>query len=340
MFNECRFSIFLKKYLAFFSKIVLNIKKVKRKGDTMAIQKTKKAALEKKPKHVFVAGGSRLGKNQIYEEEVYKLGKEIGRQNYQLSFGLSSRGIMGAVARGVLESWSDKSTKPIKGVTTDEYLKRYDTEKELEKISEIVVAHTLEERKRELLKSEFIIFTPGGAGTLDELAFDCVAMQDGLIPIKPFVIFNVKGFFHHILEYLKEIHLKGFADFFPFIVVEDVFEASVAFDMIDIKCKKGLNNNQIQEILENIVYDLPYVIEQRQNNPDLTTEQIVKQMQQDLKNANREIVRQTCRDIETAYLDKEISRMYDRLEKTGRDIADVSHKLSGLKKRSQFVEKN
>ena len=91
----------------------------------------------KNQKHVFVAGGSRLGKNPIYEQEVYKLGKEIGRQNYQLSFGLSSRGIMGAVAKGVKESWSDKSRKPIRGVTTKAYLKRYDTEKELEKISEI-----------------------------------------------------------------------------------------------------------------------------------------------------------------------------------------------------------
>ena len=109
--------------------------------------------LNKTQKRVFVAGGSRLGNNPIYEKEVYALGKEIGKQNYQLSFGLSSRGIMGAVAKGVLESWSDKTRKPIKGITTDAYLKRYDTEKELEKISEIVVAHTLEERKTELLKS-------------------------------------------------------------------------------------------------------------------------------------------------------------------------------------------
>ena len=293
-----------------------------------------------KTKHVFVAGGSRLGKNPIYEEEVYKLGKEIGLQNYQLSFGLSSKGIMGAVARGVLDCWSDQSVKPIKGVTTDDYVKRYDTEKELEEISEIVVARTLEERKRELLKSEFIIFAPGGAGTLDELAFDCVAMQDGLIPIKPFVMFNVSGFFHHILEYLKEIHLKGFADFFPFIVVDNVFEASVAFDMIDARCKKKLSNDKMQEIIEGIVYDLPYVIEMRQTNPVMSTKQILLQMERSLKNKNRSIVRQLCKDIETAYLNKEIGRMYSRLEKSARDIADVSHKLAHLKSRYKIAEKN
>ena len=306
----------------------------------MVTQKAKKRTAQKNQKHVFVAGGSRLGKDPVYEKEVYQLGKEIGRQGYQLSFGLSSKGIMGAVAKGVKDSWSDKSRKPIKGVTTDAYLKRYDTEKELEKISEIVVAHTLEERKRELLKSEFIIFAPGGAGTLDELAFDCVAMQDGLIPIKPFVMFNVQGFFHHILEYLKEIHLKGFADFFPFIVVDDVFEASVAFDMIDVRCKKKLSNSKMQEIIEGIVYDLPYVIEKRGENPSSTTKQVLLQMEKDLKSKDRNLVRQICKNIETAYLNSEIGRMYDRLEKSARDIAAVSHKLAGLKKRYEIAGKN
>ena len=307
----------------------------------MATQKNKNKLLKgnKNQKHVFVAGGSRLGKNPIYEQSVYKLGKEIGRQNYQLSFGLSSRGIMGAVAKGVQESWSDKSRKPIRGVTTKAYLKRYDTEKELEKISEIVVARTLEERKKELLKSEFIIFAPGGAGTLDELAFDCVAMQDGLIPIKPFVMFNVEGFFHHILEYLKEIHLKGFADFFPFIVVDDVFEASVAFDMIGARCQNNLSNDKMEEMIEGIVYDLPYVIEKREENPKLSTKEILDQMEKDLKCKNRDVVRSLCKKIETAFLNSEIERMYGRLEKTGRDIAAVSHKLANLKKRYKIAGK-
>lgn len=305
----------------------------------MATQKVKNNT-SKKQIHVFVAGGSRCGKNPVYEQEAYELGKEIGKQNYQLSFGWSSHGIMGAVAQGVQDNWSDKTRKPIRGVTTKTYLKRYDAEIELEKNSEIFVAHTLEERKRELLKSEFIIFTPGGAGTLDELAFDCVAMQDGLIPVKPFVMFNVEGFFHHILEYLKEIHLKGFADFFPFIVVDNVFEASVAFEMIDIRCKKKLSNDKIQEVIEGIVYDLPYVIEKRQGNPKISTKEILSQMEKNLKNKDRNVVRELCRKIETTYLNSEIERMYARLEKTGRDISDVSHKLAGLKKRYKIAESN
>ena len=153
-------------------------------------------------------------------------------------------------------------------------------------------------------------------------------------------MFNVNGFFHHILEYLKEIHLKGFADYFPFIVVDNVFEASVAFDMIAERCRKELKNDKIQEVLEGIVYDLPYVIEQRQITPQKTTAMVLKQMEEDLKNKDRTVVRKICQDIETAYLNSEIERMYGRLEKSARDIADVSHKLAGLKKRYEISGKN
>ena len=38
-------------------------------------------------------------------------------------------------------------------------------------------------------------------------------------------------------------------------------------------------------------------------------------------------------EIELAYLEKEIERMYNRLAKTGRDTAVVSDKLTKLKKR-------
>ena len=288
---------------------------------------------------VFVAGGARDGKNPAYAKAAYELGKEIGKQQYQLTFGLSSRGIMGAVAKGVLESWMkkpDRTSKPIEGVTTEEYLRRYDTEKELEKISDIIVAKTLEERKRHMLKAEFVIFMPGGVGTLDELAFDCVAMQDGLLPKKPFILFNCMGFFHHLLEFLKDIHLKGFSDFVPFIVVDNVFEAEVAFDMIAYRyLAQKPDREKTERILEQIVYDLPYVIEQRQKDNNKTTWQILSDIHTTFANKTEQEKRELSQAIETAYLNKEIARMYDRLEKTGRDTALVSHKLASLKQRFQ-----
>ncbi len=290
---------------------------------------------------VFVAGGSRSGHDKGYAKEAYLLGQAIGCQNYRLNFGLSSRGIMGAVAEGVLDAWTQKSknqteaTKPIQAVTTKEYFALYQKNQLLDAFSEVIVAHTLEERKKQLLAADFVIFAPGGVGTLDELAYDCVAMQDGFLTFKPFVLFNVEGFFHHLLEYLKEMHLKGFADAMPFIVVDDSFEASIAFEMIArYYPKKGTRTNAMRAV-EKIIYDLPYVIDQKRYRTDESITAILDEKDFILSQGKQAAQQQLSKEIETAYLNKEITRLYERLAKSGRDTAVISDKLSQLKKQYQ-----
>ncbi len=289
---------------------------------------------------VFVAGGSRSGNHPMYEEEAFKLGRIIGEKNFRLDFGLSSKGIMGAVAKGVLQAWSqleDPCDTPIQAVTTKEYLALYQSDTVIDQVSEIIVAHTLEERKKQLLGADFVIFAPGGVGTLDELVYDCVAMQDGFLNFKPFVLFNVDGFFYHLLEYLKEIQIKGFSDTVPFIVVDDSFEAGVAFDMIDSFYSKKMKEEGANplEIIEHLIYLLPYLINQRLLHPALSTADILKSMGDIHKNGMPAEKDRLKIDIETAYLNKEIERMYERLAKAGRDTAQVSDKLNELKKRYQ-----
>ena len=75
-----------------------------------------------------------------------------------------------------------------------------------------------------------------------------------------------------------------------------------------------------------------------ETNIDELTELERRKYQRDLTKKNRNVVRNLCKDIETAYLNKEINRMYGRLEKSARDIADVSHKLVRLKKRYKVAE--
>lgn len=287
---------------------------------------------------VFVAGGSRSGNDSAYETAAYELGKAIGKKNFHLNFGLSSGGIMGAVAKGVLQSWSalkNRAGTPIHAITTKEYLALYENDAVIDNVSEIIVAHTLEERKQQLLKADFVIFAPGGVGTLDELVYDCVAMQDGFLDFKPFVLYNVNGFFYHLLEYLKEIQQKGFSDAVPFIVVDDSFEASVAFDMLgDYYAKKMKEQTEsADKIIENLIYLLPYVIHQRQLHPDSTTAEILNRLSDTYLNGLSYEKNQLRTDIETAYLNKEIERMYERLAKAGRDTASISDKLNELKKR-------
>lgn len=285
---------------------------------------------------VFVAGGSRPGLTKVYEKQAFLLGQEIGRKQYRLDFGLSSKGIMGAVARGVLNAWVElgRSHKiPIHGVTTAEYLALYQSDEILDQVSDIIVAHTLEERKKQLLAADFVIFAPGGVGTLDELVYDCVAMQDGFLPFKPFILFNVEGFFHHLLEFLKDIHLKGFADPIPFIVVDDSFEAGVAFDMMAALYRKTNDREQGFVAVQNLIHDLPYVIEEKRRYPDKSIALILADMAAVSEHGTLVQKKRLKKAVETAYLNKEIERMYDRLGKTGRDTTVVSRKLTRLKRR-------
>ena len=108
---------------------------------------------------VFVAGGNRPGTDPIYVEEAYNLGRQIIKLDFKLDFGLSNSGIMGAVARGVLDGWNKKQCAgaPIQGITTKEYYSLYQTDEILSQIEDVIVAQTLEERKQKLLNADFVV---------------------------------------------------------------------------------------------------------------------------------------------------------------------------------------
>ncbi len=286
---------------------------------------------------VFVAGGSRSGNDPVYEQEAFKLGEIIGKMNYRLDFGLSSRGIMGAVAKGMLKAWSEsgkRSKSPIYGITTKEYLALYQSDEVLDEVSKIIVANTLEERKQQLLCADLVIFAPGGVGTLDELVYDAVAMQDGFLGFKPFVLFNVNGFFHHLLEYLKEINVKGFSDPLPFLVVDNSIEAGIAFKVLEHTFGgQTYPKKQALEFMNKIIHELPYILVTHQKHPKKPIEKILKEKEEIEQSKSKSKKRQLASDIENAYLNKEIERMYERLAKSGIDTATVSHKLTALKMR-------
>ena len=287
---------------------------------------------------VFVAGGSRDGNHPIYVKETYNLGKKIVKMGFKLDFGLSNSGIMGAVAHGVMDAWHEKQNcgtspdLPIQGITTEKYFKLYDSNDEMIKHINVIFAKTLEERKQRLLDADFVVFAPGGVGTLDELAYDCVAMQDGLLQQKPFILYNIGGFFHHLLEFLKSIALKGFSDPIPFIVVDNDFELEIAFSLLKSKYSKRKGSESVYSSARELVYELPYFIKRKkESNADIVD--IIRDVSGIRGFGSEEDKAALESDIETAYLEKEIERMYDRLAKTGRDTSVVSYKLARLKRR-------
>lgn len=290
---------------------------------------------------VFVAGGSRAGNDEIYVQEAYNLGRLIVKMDFKLDFGLSNCGIMGAVARGVLDGWNKKQCvaegSPIQAITTMEYYKLYPSDDELIAQTEIILAKTLEERKQKLLAADFVVFAPGGVGTLDELAYDCVAMQDGLLEIKPFIIYNVNGFFHHLLEFLKSLSANGFSNPIPFIVVDNNEELEIAFRLLKIRYNKCADGKEAYANARQLVYELPYFIK-RKTGKKILVENIWDEIQNIQQIGSFEEKQLLNTELETAYLEREIERMYDRLAKTGRDTSVVSEKLNKLKIRRKNVK--
>ena len=289
---------------------------------------------------VCVSGGRRDGNDNSYVEECYKLGAKIAKMGFRLDYGFSNSGVMGAVAKGVLDNWLERKDEyysniaPIVGVTTKEYYKLYEKDEFLQQISEVVLEDTLENRKIRLLEADIVVFAPGGVGTLDELAYDCVAMQDGFLKTKPFIIYNIDGFFYHILEFLKSLASTGFANPVPFIVVDNSDELEIAFRLLKLCYNQCSNSKEAYAQARQIAYELPFFIKKKQTE-NVYVEDIINYINDINQNASEEQKNSLKNEIEQAYLEKEIERMYDRLAKTGRDTAVVSDKLTKLKKRKK-----
>ena len=284
---------------------------------------------------VCVSGGHSSGDDPIYEQETYEMGRLIAKLGFRLDYGFSNSGVMGAVAKGVLDEWNQhkdefyKEVSPIVGITTQEYYNLYQKDELLEKVTNVVVTDTIENRKKKLFDADIIVFAPGGVGTLDELAYDCVAMQDGFIETKPFIIYNINGFFHHILEYLKEMVRSGFAEPVPFIVVDNNEELEIAFRLLKLRYNECESFKEAYYHARKVAYELPYFIKKKVGK--VWVEHLIVEMDDIELNGSKEQKEKLRDEIERAYLEKEIARMYDRLAKTGRDTAVVSEKLTKLK---------
>lgn len=298
----------------------------------------------KKNLRVCVSGGHQDGFDPVYVEECYKLGKIISKMGFRLDYGFSNSGVMGAVARGVIDEYVKNKEKyednsaPVIGVTTKEYYDLYEKDELLDLVSEVVIEDTLENRKKKLLDADIVVFAPGGVGTLDELAYDCVAMQDGFLKHKPFIIYNIDNFFYHILETLKELSATGFATRMPFIVVDNSEGVETAFRLLKLKYNNCENGTEAYANARQMAYEMPYFIKKKLQTKRYV-EDLIDEVEKIRQSGSEEEKQILAGEIEQAYLEKEIERMYDRLARTGRETGIVSEKLAKLKKRKSDAYK-
>ncbi|RMA64909.1 LOG family protein [Ulvibacter antarcticus] len=151
---------------------------------------------------ICVFCGSSEGNDLAIIEAAKQLGNTFAAQNISLVYGAAKIGIMGLVAKAVLEANGE-----VIGVIP-EFLKK----KEVVHLglTELITTENMHERKLKMQEiSDGFIALPGGIGTLEELFEILTWLQLGL-HTKPIGLLNVNGFYDDLLQLLENMVRKGF----------------------------------------------------------------------------------------------------------------------------------
>ncbi len=165
-------------------------------------------------KSICVFCGSSPGANGDYSKSARELGKVMAAEGIGLVYGGSNIGLMRAIADEVL-----KHHGRVVGIMPEGLVKR---EVAYLSLKEFHVVNTMSERKEKMSElSDAFIAMPGGIGTLDEL-FEVMSWNQLEIMDKPVALYNVEGFYNHLIEFLKHTVRERFVrqEHFSNLIIE------------------------------------------------------------------------------------------------------------------------
>ena len=146
--------------------------------------------------------GSKSGNNPLFAIHARQLGNLMAEKNIRLVYGAGNKGLMGAVANGVLEK-----NGQVVGIIP-EVLTAW--EQQHDSITELIVVENMHIRKRMIYeKCDAAIILPGGFGTLDEL-FEILTWNQLSIHDKPIFILNSGGFYNTLLQHIQMMIQENF----------------------------------------------------------------------------------------------------------------------------------
>jgi uncharacterized protein (TIGR00730 family) len=146
--------------------------------------------------------GSGFGSDPVFVETAAELGRTLAARGIGLVYGGGNVGLMGTVARSVLDHGGY-----VTGIIPD-FLKS--REKMLDDVQETIVVSDMHSRKRLMFeRSDAFVALPGGIGTLEELVEQMTWAQLGR-HTKPILLFSPKGFWKPLLTLLAHMREQGF----------------------------------------------------------------------------------------------------------------------------------
>ena len=153
-------------------------------------------------KTVCVYCGSGSGTNPRFVEAAVALGKVFAENSIRLVYGGGSVGLMGAVAKSVLDHGGT-----VTGIIPDFLANR---ERMNPGLTELVITPDMHERKRLMFeRSDAFVALPGGVGTLEELVEQMTWQQLGR-HTKPVLLANIDNFWEPLLALLSHMRATEF----------------------------------------------------------------------------------------------------------------------------------
>ena len=169
---------------------------------------------------ICVYCGSSPGTDPAFVEGARAFGQIMGENGIGLVYGGGGDGIMGTIARAVLERGGK-----VTGIIPEFLTRR---EHALRSAQELIVTRDMHERKREMFeRADAFVALPGGIGTLEELVEQLTWAQLGRHK-KPILLANIEGFWEPLCALID--HMKKL----EFIRGEFNFDLLVADTVADI----------------------------------------------------------------------------------------------------------
>jgi uncharacterized protein (TIGR00730 family) len=170
---------------------------------------------------VCVYCGSGPGTDPRFVEAAIQFGKVLAENGVRLVYGGGSLGLMGALAKSVLDHGGSAT-----GIIPEFLQSR---ELALTSVQEMIVTPDMHERKRLMFeRSDAFVALPGGIGTLEELVEQLTWQQLGRHS-KPILLANIARFWEPLFNLLD--HMRGTEFIRPGLAV-DILKAEFVEDIL------------------------------------------------------------------------------------------------------------
>lgn len=177
-------------------------------------------------KTICIYCGSSFGKNPIYKNIAYQIGKEIGKRSLNLVYGGGTKGLMGTVALAT-KVFQGK----VIGIIPEFLISKESDQNVAIEFDEFIVTENMHQRKLKMFeKADAFIILPGGIGTLEEF-IEMLTWAQLKQHEKPIILLNVNNYWESLLNLFSKMENEGFLnnlstiDFKIVEKIEDVFLA-------------------------------------------------------------------------------------------------------------------